>query len=353
MKTLLNRILLLGYLAAMTACGGHKDAGQEDGVVTTTLDEQNKVTVQTLKRQAFEHELVSNGKIVAGMQADLHFESVEVVAQIFVKNGDHVSKGQKIAELDKFRLNQKTVQAKDALDKAKLELQDVLIGQGYSTDKQSDVPENIMKLARVKSGYDNSLSQYELAVYEEKHATLTAPFDGTIANLFSKPYNVSSTSEAFCTVVGSQRMDVDFSVLESELQIIRKGDKIVVTPYSDTDVNYEGRITEINPIVDDNGLVKVRAAVAGNSKLFSGMNVRVSVRRLLDGQLVIPKSAVVMRSGKQVVFTLKGNKAQWNYVHTGLENADSYSVTDGLKEGDVVITTGNINLAHDAEVITM
>lgn len=58
---------------------------------------------------------------------------------------------------------------------------------------------------------------------------------------------------------------------------------------------------KINPLVDDKGMVKVRARVNGKGKLFSGMNVRVSVRRSLGSQLVIPKSAVVLRSGKQVV----------------------------------------------------
>ncbi|MGG6548437.1 UNVERIFIED_CONTAM: efflux RND transporter periplasmic adaptor subunit, partial [Prevotella sp. 15_C9] len=88
---------------------------------------------------------------------------------------------------------------KDALEKAKLELQDVLIGQGYAADDTANVPDDIMQLARVKSGYDQTLSQYELAKYEEEHATLIAPFDGVVANLFSKPYNAPSSSDAFCT----------------------------------------------------------------------------------------------------------------------------------------------------------
>lgn len=88
------------------------------------------------------------------------------------------------------------------------------------------------------------------------------------------------------------------------------------------------------------------------------MNVKVSVRRSLGEQLVIPKTAVVLRSGKQVVFTLKEGKAMWNYVNTGLENATECVVSDrsqkgiedGLLEGDTVIVTGNLNLAHEAEV---
>lgn len=52
-----------------------------------------------------------------------------MVAHIYVKNGDRVQRGQKLAELDKFRLSNKLAQAKDGLEKARLELQDVLIGQ--------------------------------------------------------------------------------------------------------------------------------------------------------------------------------------------------------------------------------
>ena len=49
-------------------------------------------------------------------------------------------------------------------------------------------------------------------------------------------------------------------------------------------------------------------------------------------------------------FAVKDGKAQWNYVQTALENADSYSIADGLKEGDTVIVTGNVNLAHESPV---
>ena len=129
------------------------------------------------------------------------------------------------------------------------------------------------------------------------------------------------------------------------------GDKVIVTPYSDAGSKQEGRITQINPLVDDKGMVKVKASVNGKGRLFSGMNERVNVHRSLGERLVIPKSAVVLRSGKQVVFTLKKGKAQWNYVQTGLENAENYSMADdALKEGDTVIVTGNVNLAHEAPV---
>jgi hypothetical protein len=66
---------------------------------------------------------------------------------------------------------------------------------------------------------------------------------------------------------------------------------------------------------------------------------------------VVPKTAVVLRAGKQVVFSVVNGKAIWNYVDTGLENATQYTITgETLKEGDQMIVTGNINLAHEAPV---
>ena len=95
----------------------------------------------------------------------------------------------------------------------------------------------------------------------------------------------------------------------------------------------------------------MKAQVDGGSQLFDGMNVRVTVKRRVPGQLVVPKTAVVLRSGRQVVFTLREGKAQWNYVQTGLENMTEYTVTgDGLEEGAQVIVTGNVNLAHETPV---
>lgn len=78
------------------------------------------------------------------------------------------------------------------------------------------------------------------------------------------------------------------------MAFIKTGDKVMITPYAGGD-SFEGSVSEINPLVDSNGMVKVKAVVNGQGKLFSGMNVRVSVRRSLGQQLVIPKTAVVLQ----------------------------------------------------------
>ena len=332
-------------------CGGSSNSdSSEEGVNALAQAEPNEVTTLTLQREAFEHELVSNGKVEAIQLTEVHFETEGIVEGVHVKNGDHVAQGQVIAQLDKFKHHNAVEQAQNAFEQAKLDLQDVLIGQGYGNKEETEIPAEIMQLAKTRSGYSQSQAAYELALNNEANASLKAPFAGTIANLNVKRFNRLTPSDAVCTIIGSQGMEATFSVLENELPLVHRGDKVVIAPYADMTATHEGTVTEINPMVDTNGMVQVKAQVRGSERLFSGMNIKVSVRRQMPGQLVVPKSAVVLRQGRQVVFTLQGDQAMWNYVQTGLENADTYTILEGLKEGDEVIVTGNVNLAHESKV---
>ena len=187
-----------------------------------------------------------------------------------------------------------------------------------------------------------------------EQATLVAPFDGVVANLFDKQYNMPKSGEPFCRIIRTSAMEVDFTVLESELPLIKVGDQVEVMPYASAAGKRTGSVSEINPLVDENGMVRVKAQVNGGDKLFDGMNVRISVKRSVPDQMVVPKTAIVLRSGKQVLFTVKDGIAMWNYITTGLENMTECTLVDweasGLQEGMTVITTGNVNLAHETPV---
>jgi len=317
------------------------------------IDKSTPVKVMRLTLSDFSHDLIANGTVSSQRLAELKFRSSENIVRIYVKNGDHVSKGQKIAELDRFSLQNSFLQAKDNLERAKLELQDVLIGQGYNLKDSLKIPAEVMKIARVKSSYDQSLNSYNLAEYNLKNAVLYAPFDGVVANLFSKEHNQPGSTDAFCTIIDNNHPEVEFKILENEVALVSKGDKVKVSPYSLTDYRVEGHITEVNPLVDKNGLVYVKAVLSPSDRFIDGMNVRVLIQRRVSNQLVIPKDALVLRTNKKVVFTLKNGKAYWNYVTTGFENSTGYVVTEGLQPGDSVIYEGSINLAHESPVTVM
>lgn len=326
-----------------------KDSAKDKEHTALPVEKTAEVTAIELHPSTFSHEIVSNGKVTAREKVDVNFLTQGIITAIHVRNGQRVSKGQKLASLDMYKLKNQTDKDRNAVASARLEMQDVLIGQGYDPEHPENVPEDVMRLARLRSGLEQAELTLAASEKELANATLTAPVSGIIANLTTKPHNMT-TSDPLCRIIDDGGMDVEFTVLESELAMLNPGDAVSVSSFSNPDSKATGRITEINPMVDENGMVKVWASVDGGKDLLDGMNVRVRVRREAEKALVVPKTAVVLRSGRQVVFTLKDGKAIWNYVATGLENLDQYTITEGLSPGDSVIVTGNINLAHEAPV---
>jgi RND family efflux transporter MFP subunit len=332
----------------------HKQGKENKTEISTSEvrdDAPAKVAVMRLEYTDFSYEIISNGTIAAMNKANLRFQNQETVRRIYVKNGDRVAAGQALAELDKFKLQVALEQAKEAKDRTYLDLQDALISQGYAIRDSASVPPDVMRIAHIRSGYAQSENNYQLAAYNLREATLRAPFAGTVANLTQKEHNLP-TGDAFCTVVDNSRPEVIFNILESELLFVKMKDKVIVSPFSQPDNQLEGLITEINPLVDKNGMVRLTAIInAKNQPCYEGMNVKVRIQRLLGKALVIPKTALTLRTNRKVVFTAKNGVALWNYVETAQENSTSYVITSGLSVGDSVVYDGNVNLAHEARVL--
>lgn len=346
-----NKFTIILIVLCLCACTTRNKP--EDSVVLTQVksDTVTEVMVESVKSVSFSYDLVSNGKVGAWEYVDLRFGSAgAVIDRVLVKNGQRVSKGQTLATLDKFKLENAVATAQNALERSRLDLADALIGQGYDPEKMTEIPDEVVRLARLRSGVAQSEVQLREAERALDEATLRAPFDGIIANLSQKAGNVPDGGQPFCRVMSTAGMEVTFPILESEVGLVHPGDAVEVKPFSSETV-YKGRVSSINPVIDKNGMVQVCATVTGGSGLYDGMNVRVSVKREFEKALVVPKSAVVLRSnGRQVVFTHENGKAMWNYVTTGLENMNEYTIIEGLKEGQEVIVSGNINLAHESPV---
>lgn len=353
MKTLyIDGILLILFLS-IVSCGGN-DTSQTTQSTAVIMSNAREVTVEvdtvTACAVPFKSDIVSNGRVRAAEFADLYFRSSELIRDVMVHNGQRVKKGQPLARLDMFKLDAEKTRQETALARARLDMKDALIGQGYNPDDLASVPAEVMNLVRVRSGMEQAEVSYNTALREIENATLRAPFDGVVANVKGACHTMASASAPFCRVINDGEMCVEFSILEGELPMINVGEAVEINPYNGGEV-HSGRVAEINPMINDNGHITVKAKLNGANGLIDGMNVRIRISHTLSNRLVVPKSAVVLRTGRQVVFTYDNGKAMWNYVTTGLENLDSYEITDGLDEGATVIYSGNENLAHESPVV--
>jgi predicted amino acid-binding ACT domain protein len=95
----------------------------------------------------------------------------------------------------------------------------------------------------------------------------------------AKEYDTSSGSEALCTIIDNQHPEVEFKILESEVALVSKGDKVQVSPYAMSSFTSTGTITEINPLIDKNGMLYIKALLPASDKLIDGMNVKILIQR--------------------------------------------------------------------------
>lgn len=319
-------------------------------------EQHNPVDTIVLQKGTFRKELVNNGKLVALRKSELQFRVGEQLEKLNFRNGDAVKAGQVIADLNPFTYRQQLGNARIQLKKTRLEMQNVLIGQGYTTIDTTVIPSHIYEMAAVRSGFAEASQGLETALFNLESTRLIAPFPGKLANITRKQYDRINAGTTFCTLIDDSEFEAEFRIVESEANDIRMGSEVQLIPFSDQSV-YKGLISEINPVIDENGLILVKAVVKNPGGLMDGMNVRVLVEKEIPDQLVVPKSAVLLRDNQEVLFKCTHDTiAFWTYIQTTGENTTSYSVMAHpdkgatLEAGDTIIVSGNLNLAHESKV---
>jgi len=132
--------------------------------------------------------------------------------------------------------------------------------------------------------------------------------------------------------------------------LIRIGDNIKIVPQA-FNGTFQAKISEINPIVDENGTIEIIADILNPNRLYLGMNIDVEVLVNPRRSLWVPKNALVKRSGKDIVFTDESGKAIWNEVKIGVVNGDQVEIKNGLLPGSSVIVYNNNYLSHNSNVV--
>lgn len=362
-KSIIVPSLIFGFFCFFN-CSESKSKGSEE--VTIEKEENsirkneveiNEVEIIVLKSEPFQKEIVSNGKLIAKQKNNLKFEISEKLEKLLVKNGDFVTKNQVLATLNPFKYKQRVEEAKLQLKKAKLEFEDMLIGREIFTTNKDSIPKDIYNMVASRSGFDIALLQLKTAQFELKSTKLLAPFSGKVANIENKQYENISAGKDFMTLINDKEFEVEFRLIESEISDIAVGNNVQIIPFAIDNEVFNGTISSINPLVDENGTILIKAQVKNKGQLTEGMNVKVKIQKEIENQLVVPKSAVVLRQNQEVLFKVKKGKSFWTYVQTTMENSTSYSLiadpnksSASLKPNDTIIVAGNLNLAHDSNV---
>ena len=302
----------------------------------------------------------ATGTLAAPATAEIKTAQSGQLKSLPITEGAFIQKNATIALLDPTTIQLQLEKAQLTLEEAEFNKNDLLVMQGGTWGVDTSVNETTLLSINQQSGHKKARHAIKELEYQLSQTHITAPFDGTVADLKVHAHQHVGAGETICTLIDPNSFEVEFSMLEKEAVQIDIGQSIKISPMARPEQVLQGKVSSLNPIVDEHGLVRIHASInAGDlrrnrqqNRLFEGMNVRVTLEKALPNQLVIPKSAVVLRSGKPVVFTYDAASglAKWNYVTVAYENDEEVAITEGLKPGDLVVFEGNLNLDHDAEV---
>jgi len=251
-----NNAAFLLLLIIVTSCTTTQSSN-EDTEKREYLEQVNEVDYKILVLEDFEQEFISNGKLEAAERVVLKFKVGGQVTVLKVKNGDYVNQGSVLATIHQQEYQRAIEDAAIALKKAKVDMLDFLLGQGYQVKDSLKVPADLREIAAIRSGYSAAENQMEKAQYELAQTIVRAPFSGKVANLQVCLHDQVSAGEEICTIINDRQMTVVFHLVETEIHHIKLQDKVNVIPFATTDT-ITGAATEINQVVDENGMVEVK-----------------------------------------------------------------------------------------------
>lgn len=310
-----------------------------------------EVSISEARQGEFRTTIQADGHLRANGIMELVWNASGYVTQVEVTEGESIHEGDILARLGTDQLDKELEQARINLETARLRREDMLISGRLDS---SDLAEDKLRNINLLSGFTQAQYDVNGIQSQMEEQLIRAPHSGVIYDIRQMEGAAVSPGTVFGSLIDNQSFRVEFEILESELGKVRTGQPLEVHPLAGQFSPFRSTIHRIIPIVNPQGLVTILAKATGNTgTYYDGMKVRVLVERTITDQIIVPRDALVIRSGRQVVFTYDSTSslAKWQYVSTGLENETSVTITEGINPGDLVITEGNLNLSHDAEVM--
>lgn len=333
-----------------------------DSAATAAADEgAPKLALPVTAEEARDGDLVlrvnTTGQIRSDAAVKLRAEVAGTVAQVMVRPGDRVAKGQTLVKLDPYPFDLAVREAQAQVDQSEQSYFELYLPDSLVSGR-SPSPEQRRALMN-KTGLIGARLKLERAKYDQSRSLITSPVDGMIDVVDVASGERISSGQQLLTAVDTRNLRIEAQVLEHDLPLIRAGGEAMVTSAGAPGRSIRGRIDAVLPLVDSvtrAGRAIVR--VTGDGTLRPGMYADVQLEATrLKGRRLVPARAVIERDGRPLVFVVKDGRAQWTYILPGRSNGvetevlpDSVTGQIPVNAGDQVIIEGHLTLTHDAPV---
>jgi len=353
-------LIVLGVIVALPLIGGlagtkllqFKTMGEAFAQMTVPPEHVNAVEVREYERQ---DRFAAVGTVVAVQGTVIRAETEGMVNDILFEAGAQVEAGTPLVQLD---MDLEQAQLREA--EAAAELARIQLKRAQELGKRSYIAQSEFDSIRSSVKQANAQVDYMRAVIAKK--TIRAPFSGTLG---IRRISVGEFIDKGSAIVSLQALDpvyVDFSLPQQRQSDLTPGLAVQVSADAYPDQPFEGQITAFNPDIDPvTRNIRVQATLPNpDSKLRPGMYVSLQVvKQQKRRALMIPATAVQYGPYGNSVFIIEHGEGdhqdamtlRQQVVSLGRRQGDYVEVTEGVAEGDLIVSTGVFKLRPGMAVV--
>lgn len=374
---------------------------KKDAEKTVTKEAALPVTVLRIKKSDMPLRLPISATADVWEKATIKTEVESTVEKIHYSIGNHVPKGRELVKLDDSEIKLEVERAEAAKLQA---LSQYLTAESIGSPEIEELsPKDKEKLETLKKQYLKAVKDFEAGSISEKkldtiseeyqeamvysgamreeirkaqegladanirlkqqklnlkRTSIKSPFPGTISDIFISKGERVTRGQDILKIVNLQSLYLKGFALESEVKHLEEGIAVRIKFDSFPDDYFYGIIQSISPEIDpDNKTISVFVNVENKKKDFlPGMHAAIDVEyQVFKDVFKVPRTAVIVRDRPLIFIVNEKEKiAMWEYVETGEKNDENWIIkrglNNGIKEGDLVVISGHLTLAHQSKV---
>ena len=329
------------------------------------------VTATKVSSLDWQPTLAAVGSVVPVRGVDVTTEISGLVREIHFKSGQDVKKGDILVELNADS------------DKAQLASLEAAADLSASVLKRDKAQFDAQAIAQAQVDADAADLKSKRALAAQQQAnidkkTIRAPFSGKLGITTVNPGQYVNPGDKIVTLQTIDPVYVDFNLPQKQVGQLQVGQVVNVTSDGFAGVTFPGKITAISPKVDTTTRNVVVEATLSNPKrqLLPGMFANASVE-VGDKKhyLTLPQTAITYNPYGSTVFVIltadeaaaqkrangasapapaasgSGLVVQQAFVTTGETRGDQVAILSGLKEGQQVVTSGQLKLKNGTSIV--
>ena len=324
-------------------------------VAIESLDPNKKtplVTAFNIKDTLFNHYIELQGSLQTKQNMVLTPEYAGILSQIFVKEGQYVSKGQALAKIDDGGLSQQVAQLEiqTQLAKTTFERQERLWNQKIGSEIQ---------YLQAKTSYEAQQKSVDQLKSTLQKTVITAPFSGHIDEIITEKGSVVSPGVSqVLRIVNLNNMYVEVAVPERYISSVKKGTDVLI----DIPVlgkSYKAKVKQTSSFINPtNRTYNIDISVPNKEKLIKpNLTARLKINDYQSEKaILIPQNLISENAeGVQYVYTIEKNSknetvAVQKIIETGKTQNSSIEVLKGISSGDRLIQEGARSVKNEQPI---